>query len=151
MTIPVGERLSGWAAEQQQAVIGRDHVVPLDRDGSRSDLEDWVHDDEIGSLKTTLAAPLIADDRTIGVIALYDTASREYTPDDRRILVRVAGYISEVAAREDGRTSSGQPPLTDPLTGVPNARFLWLESAHRIAHSVPPDDGFGLLAFRVSG
>jgi len=35
------------------------------------------------------------------------------------------------------------------LTGVPNARFLWLESAHRMGR--PSGEGFGLIALRVGG
>lgn len=151
MTIPVGERLSGWAAQQQRAITGHDHLAPMERDGSRSDLEEWSHDPEVGSLKSTLAAPLVGDDGVIGVIALYDHGDHRFTPEERRIVVRMSGYVAQVAARSDSLVGPSQTSLTDPLTGVPNARFLWLETAHRIARNAEGDSGFGLLAFRVSG
>jgi diguanylate cyclase (GGDEF)-like protein/putative nucleotidyltransferase with HDIG domain len=148
MTIPLGERLSGWAALQQRAVLGRDHVTPLERDGSRSDLEDWADDPEVAGLGATLAAPMVAEAGLLGVVTLYDEIDRGFTDDDRRILTRVAGCIAKVAALEGSESSVAQTSLTDPLTGVPNARFLWLESAHRMTGQ---GDGFGLVAFRVGG
>jgi diguanylate cyclase (GGDEF)-like protein len=63
-------------------------------------------------------------------------------------LARVAGYVAQVAACEGRGTPVRQTSLTDPLTGVPNARFLWLESAHRMSS---PEEGFGLAAFRIDG
>jgi len=149
MTIPVGERISGWAALQRCAVVGRDHVMPMERDGCRSDLEDWTNDREMASLKSSIAAPIVGEVELLGVVTLYDEAQREFTSDERRILVRVAGYIAQVATRMGRQTSTDRTSLTDPLTGVPNARFLWLESAHRMGR--PSESGFGLIALRVGG
>ncbi len=149
--IPVGERLSGWAALQQRALIGKDHLTPLERDGSRSDLEDWDDDDEMRSLASTVAAPIVANGRKLGVLTLYGHEDRQFTPDDRRILVHVAGEIARIADRLGSVIAEADASLTDPLTGVPNARFLWLETAHRVALSREICPGFGLLAFRVGG
>jgi diguanylate cyclase (GGDEF)-like protein len=149
MTIPVGERVSGWAAMQRSAVAGRDHVTPLERDGCRSDLEDWDNDREMASLKSSIAAPIVGEDGLLGVVTLYDEVDRVFTSDERRILVRIAGYMAQVATREDRQTSADRTSLTDPLTGVPNARFLWLESAHRMGR--PSGQGFGLIALRIGG
>jgi diguanylate cyclase (GGDEF)-like protein/putative nucleotidyltransferase with HDIG domain len=148
MTIPLGERLSGWAATQRRPVIGRDHVTPVERDGSRSDLEDWDDDPHVACLKATLAAPMVAETGLVGVITLYDRIDRGFTSDDQRLLVRVAGCVAQVASQECEGTTVAHTSLTDPLTGVPNARFLWLESAHRMTED---GSGFGLVAFRVSG
>jgi diguanylate cyclase (GGDEF)-like protein/putative nucleotidyltransferase with HDIG domain len=148
MTIPVGERLSGWAATHRRAVIGRDHVTPVERDGSRSDLEDWVDDPEVAKLGATLAAPMVAEAGLVGVVTLYDEIDRGFTAAERRILARVAGCMAKVAAREGAGPTLAHSSLTDPLTGVPNARFLWLESAHRMGAD---GDDFGVVAFRVAG
>ncbi len=59
----------------------------------------------------------------------------------------IESYIAQAATREDRQTSAHRTSLTDPLTGVPNARFLWLESAHRMGR--PSAQGFGLIALRV--
>jgi diguanylate cyclase (GGDEF)-like protein/putative nucleotidyltransferase with HDIG domain len=151
MTIGLGERLSGWAALQRRSVIGQPHLAPVERDGSRSDLEEWTDDEEVRGLRSTLAAPMVAGERTLGVLTLYDGADRRYTADDRRILIRVAGYVAQVLGRLESRETSIPVSLTDPLTGLPSARFLWLESAHRVAHARSSEERFGLIAFRVNG
>ena len=89
MTIPVGERISGWAALQRSAVAGRDHVTPMERDGCRSDLEDWINDREMASLKSSIAAPIVGEDGLLGVVTLYDGVDRVFTSDERRILERL--------------------------------------------------------------
>jgi diguanylate cyclase (GGDEF)-like protein len=146
----VGERLSGWSALHHRAISGTRHVVPLDRDGSRSDLEGWLPDAELDALGATLAAPMMAADRCMGVLSLYDARERSFTDCDRRILVTIAAHAAD-AIRDGGERA--EPParsLTDPLTGVPNARFLRLETASRIAlHDGTDDPGFGLMAVRT--
>ncbi len=146
--IPWGQRISGWAASQKRAVVGRDHLEPLDRDGSRSDLEASAGDAEVDELRATLAAPLVAEDVVVGVLTLYDRAERVFTETERRALVRVAGSVARFAAREQERLGRERASLTDPLTGVPSARFLRIEIEQRVVGSSEP---FGLLAFRVGG
>jgi diguanylate cyclase (GGDEF)-like protein/putative nucleotidyltransferase with HDIG domain len=151
MTIPLGERLSGWAAAQRRAVIGQSQLTPEGPAGSRSDLEEWEGDPQIGALKSTLVAPMTTDRGVVGVLTLYDRLERNFVPEERRVLVRVAGYVAQVAELRELRVDARQTSLTDPLTGVPNARFLWLECAHRATRSQADDRGFGLLGFRVHG
>jgi len=149
-TIPLGERLSGWTAVQRRAHHGLDHRSPLHRDGFRSDLEDWADDEEVRDLGSAVAAPLIAGDRCVGVLTLYDGEERRFLGSERAMLVRIASRLA-------GAFEQRSPPapvdasLTDPSTGVPNARFLWLETAYRIGQRNAAPTGFGLLAFRLLG
>jgi len=138
MTIPLGERISGWAACQQQACIGNESRSPMDRDGTRSDLEEWRDDEVIGELTSSIAAPINVGGTTLGVLTLYAGVERKFTADDRRVLVRVAGHLGPVVRRTRKANQQAETCLTDPLTGVPNARFLWLETAHRLSSS--PDE-----------
>ena len=151
MTIPLGERISGWAARHQQACIGNESRSPLDRDGTRSDLEEWRDDDVIGALTSSIAAPINVGGSTLGVLTLYAGDERKFSADDRRVLVRVAGHLGPVVQRTREAKQRTETCLTDPLTGVPNARFLWLETAHRLSSSPDESSHFGLLAFRVWG
>lgn len=149
-SIVAGERLSGWTALHRRAHRAEDHRSPLDRDGFRSDLEDWAQDERMRELRSAIAAPLIVRERCVGVLTLYDRAERGFDESERRILVRVAARLAQAVEQAAGRTP-GDTSLTDPSTGVPNARFLWLETAHRIACAAETASGFGLLAFRVLG
>jgi diguanylate cyclase (GGDEF)-like protein len=149
-TIPLGERLSGWTALQRRAHRGLDHRSPLHRDGFRSDLEDWADDEDVRELGSAVAAPLIAGDRCVGVLTLYDREERRFLGSERAVLVRIASRLAGAFDRASP-TAPIDASLTDPLTGVPNARFLWLETAYRIGQRTASPTGFGLLAFRLLG
>lgn len=141
--IPLGQRVSGRAAQKQRCATGRD--------GMRPDLEDGSNDEELRGLSATLVAPLVADGETLGALTLYDHGDRIYGVDDRRILVSVAGYTAQVVRRFSGPVTDPLQSLTDPLTGIPNGRFLMLESGHRISRGAAGPSGFGLLAFQLDG
>ncbi|MBZ5639579.1 MAG: HD domain-containing protein [Acidobacteriia bacterium] len=148
--IPVGERLSGWAALHRRAYIGRSHDRPLERDGSRSDLEDLSFDPEVSELRSSLVAPLATGFEDVGVLALYHGASFAYGPDHLRLLQAVGGYVAQ--AIENARRLSETRPesLTDPLTGIPNSRFFYIEAGCRIDRAAEVGSGLGIVAFRVT-
>ena len=145
--LTLGERVSGWAALEQRAIASREHRQPLSRDGGRSDLEAWSDDPELSRLSSALAAPLVADRRSLGALTLYDDETRLYTPDERRLLVAIAGHVARALARRDPGTPRLAPSLTDPQTGLPNARFLTIEVRRRLSRG--EEAGFGLLAFQL--
>jgi len=150
VTIPAGERLSGWAVLHQRSIVGQTHTAPLERDGSRSDLEDHQDDPEIDELRSALTAPLVVDQQSLGALTLYDVADREFDEEERLALVHAAGHVAQ-AVRRGGRSApSEQVALTDELTGLPNASYFWREAEQMIPVE---EDGrpFGVLAFRVRG
>lgn len=74
--------------------------------------------------RSALAAPLVAEDRVIGVLSAGHVEPRRYRTEDMRLLERLA-YQAAIAVEnarlhEQIRTLS----LTDPLTGLPNRRHL---------------------------
>jgi len=151
VTIPAGERLSGWSVMHQRAIAGRAHTSPLDRDGMRSDLEDEFLHEELNALRSSLVAPLVADGVGWGALALYDVESRCFGDEDRRNLVHAAGHVALAVRRWRRASETGDPSLTDPLTGLPNARMFWMEAARRLDDHDPDGQRFGLLAFRLRG
>ncbi len=151
LEIPVGEKLSGWAASHRRAYIGKSHVRPLERDGSRSDLEDLAGDPEASELRSSLVAPLSTGFEELGVLALYHGSGVEYDSDHLRLAQAVGGYVAQ--AIENARRFSETRPesLTDPLTGIPNSRFFFLEAGYRIDRAAEEAEGIGVMAFRVTG
>lgn len=94
LVIPVGERLSGWAALHQRPYRGRAHDNPLQRDGSRFDLEDLPRIAEIADLRSAVVAPLSSEAEHLGVIALYHGSEFEYDDAHVAALTRIAGEIA---------------------------------------------------------
>jgi GGDEF domain-containing protein len=93
---------------------------------------------------------LILDGETLGTLTLYDEPTRSFTHEERGLAVSAAGYVAG-AVRGSCRAGVGAASLSDPLTGLPNARFLWLEMSHRVSWPGDRSDAFGLLAFRACG
>jgi GGDEF domain-containing protein len=149
--VPVGERLSGWVAVHERPYFGRTHATPLERDGSRSDLEDLFHDPEIRELRSSLLVPLVTEAESLGVLALYDTETGSYDEAHERLLVLLAGSLARAVRSVLQREGSRTHGLTDPWTGLPNSRFFFLEAEQRIASGARRAPGMGVLAFRMEG
>lgn len=89
MRIPIGQRLSGWVAANQQTICNSDPVL---------DLGDVARAHAI-NLKSCLSTPLISGTQLIGVLSLYSQEPKAYTDDHRRVIEAVARQIAETLER----------------------------------------------------
>ncbi|HEX8180385.1 MAG TPA: diguanylate cyclase [Pyrinomonadaceae bacterium] len=76
--------------------------------------------------RSMVALPLLKDERLLGVIAVYSTAYEPYTDDHVRLLDMVARLAADAFANALTHAEAESNALTDPLTGLPNARALHL-------------------------
>jgi diguanylate cyclase (GGDEF)-like protein/putative nucleotidyltransferase with HDIG domain len=87
------------------------------------------------ALRSSLVCPLVVQDRLVGALAVYETVPGAFTDDHRRLLDRVseqaAGVVSNAVVFEQTRHDS----LTDPLTGLPNARFMFAHLTRELARA----------------
>ena len=87
------------------------------------------------TLACELVCPLAVRDRLVGALAVYATGTTAFSEDHRRLLDRVseqaAGVISNAVVFEQAKHDS----LTDPLTGLPNARFMFAHLAREFARA----------------
>jgi GGDEF domain-containing protein len=132
------DRLSARAATQRRTLTGGM------RDGF--DLADLSRDPRVLGLASELAAPLVLGDRVLGSLTLYAGPERRFDAEDRRIVASVAGHVAAALLRSDPCDASYLASLTDPDTGLPNARYLEICAADAVVG--PVDRCFGLVAFR---
>jgi len=104
------------------------------------DLADLRRDRRVTGLGSALAAPLVAGERVLGALTLYAGPERRFDAEERRVLVAVAGHVAAALGRSDPRDASYLATLTDPSTGLPNARYLEICAADATR--------LGLVAFR---
>ncbi len=76
--------------------------------------------------RSMVALPLIKEERLLGVIAVYSLAAEPYTDDHVRLLDMVARLAADAFANSLTHAEAESNALTDPLTGLPNARALHL-------------------------
>lgn len=124
LTIPMGQGLSGWVAQNKKPVLnGNPTLEPgYPRDPG-----------EFTPLRSALAVPLESPEAVVGVLTLYHAAKDAFTADHLRILLAIRSRIAlaiENALRFRQAESSA---TTDYLTGLPNARSLFLQLDHELA------------------
>jgi len=123
LRIPIGEGLSGWVAENNKPILnGNPSVEP-----------GYLNDPtKFSTLRSALAVPLDGVSGVVAVLALYRAEQDGFTKDHLRMLQAIGsklGFTIENALKyrvvEDSAT-------TDYLTGLPNARSLFLHLEHEI-------------------
>src|SRR5262249_59455025 len=122
--VAVGQGLSGWVAENRKPIVNANPAV---EPGYLNDAGTSC------TLNSALAIPLEGLDGVVGVLTLYRSAKDAFTRDDLRILLaltqKVALSIENALRYRQAETGA----TTDALTGLPNARSLFLHLDAEIA------------------
>lgn len=120
LEIPLGEGISGWVTQNNKSIVnGNPSVEP----GYLNDPARFsVH-------RSALSVPLPGIQGVVGALTLYHREAGAFTRDHLRVLLAVsskAGLTIENALRFGNAEESA---TTDGLTGLPNARSLFLRLA----------------------
>jgi diguanylate cyclase (GGDEF)-like protein/putative nucleotidyltransferase with HDIG domain len=121
-----GDGLTGWVARNRRAVV---NARPS------ADFEAAGMSDVTSKLQSALVCPLLANDKFIGTLALYHTEPAFYREDHRRLLERVSEQGATVIKNALEFERTRQDSLTDPLTGLPNTRNLFLHLNRELARA----------------
>jgi diguanylate cyclase (GGDEF)-like protein len=124
LKIRMGEGLCGWVAENCKPIINGNPQVEA---GYVTDPEKKT------ALLSALAVPLQGLNGVVGVLAMYHASADAFTPDHLRVLLAVASKVAlsvENALKYQQAESSA---TTDFLTGLPNARSLFMHLAQEVA------------------
>jgi len=142
LRIPVGDGLSGWVARNKKPIVnGNPSVEP----GYLNDPE------KFSTLRSALALPLEGVSGVIGVLALYRADRDAFTSDHLRILLAVSGKMAlsiENALKYQQAESSA---TTDYLTGLPNARSLFLQLDRELARCKRDNVSLTLMVCDMNG
>jgi len=124
LRIPLGDGLSGWVAQHKKPIVnGNPSVEP-----------GYLNDpDKFSTLRSTLALPLEGINGVIGVLALYRAERDAFTSDHLRILLAVSGKMALAIENALKFQQAESSATTDYLTGLPNARSLFLQLDRELA------------------
>ena len=113
MSVPVGDRLTGWVAGSRQAIINSDAALDL-----------GLHVDAgTPPLSCCTSLPLMVGDALVAVLTLYTAAPDGFTADQGRLVQIVAPHLSR-AIDAAVRTESASRETV--LPEKPGARDLRL-------------------------
>jgi diguanylate cyclase (GGDEF)-like protein/putative nucleotidyltransferase with HDIG domain len=85
-----------------------------------------IHLPEGSEYHSMVALPLLKDERLLGVLAVYATEARRYADDHLRLLDTVARLASDALSNAMNHARAESNALTDTLTGLPNARAMYV-------------------------
>jgi diguanylate cyclase (GGDEF)-like protein/putative nucleotidyltransferase with HDIG domain len=124
LRIPFGDGLSGWVAQNKKPIVnGNPSVEP-----------GYLNDpDKFSTLRSALAVPLEGVGGVIGVLALYRAEKDAFTSDHLRILLAVSGKMALAIENALKFQQAESSATTDYLTGLPNARSLFLQLDRELA------------------
>ncbi len=117
LQIPIGEGLSGWVAENCKPIVNGNPAVESGHQADKS---------KFSTLRSALAVPLEGPNGVIGVMTLYRAEADAFTRDHLRILQAISSKVSVAIANALIFRQLEDSATTDYLSGLPNARSLFL-------------------------
>jgi diguanylate cyclase (GGDEF)-like protein/putative nucleotidyltransferase with HDIG domain len=126
LTIRDGHGLAGWVARNRR---------PLVNARPSADFEAGGHADAKTALQSALVCPLVFNERFIGTLSVYHTEPAAYTDDHRRLLDRISEQAAAVIYNSIVFEQTQEDSLTDPLTALPNTRFMYMHLTRELARA----------------
>jgi diguanylate cyclase (GGDEF)-like protein/putative nucleotidyltransferase with HDIG domain len=126
ISVHTGEGLTGWVARNRRALVNARPSADFEAAGLSH-----VHT----NLQSALVCPLLFGDRFIGTLSVYHVEPGYYRDDHRRLLDRVSEQAAAVINNSMVFEQTTADSLTDPLTGLPNTRFLFMHLTRELARA----------------
>jgi diguanylate cyclase (GGDEF)-like protein/putative nucleotidyltransferase with HDIG domain len=141
LTLKGGEGLTGWVARNRRALVNGRPSADFHASGSVIQT----------TLESALVCPLISGNAVIGTLAVYHTVEAFYCDDHRRLLDRVCEQASAVIRNAIVFDQTHEASLTDPLTGLPNTRFMFRHVTRELARTQRLGAEVSLLVLDLNG
>jgi diguanylate cyclase (GGDEF)-like protein/putative nucleotidyltransferase with HDIG domain len=141
VTLRSGQGLTGWVARNRR---------PLVNARPSADIE-AMNSDAPTALQAALVCPLMFGERFIGTLAVYHVEASFYRDDHRRLLDRVCEQAAAVIHNAIVFEQTQEDSLTDPLTGLPNTRFMFMHLTRELARADRLTSEVSLLVMDLNG
>ncbi len=123
-TMKFGEGLSGWVARNRRTLVNANPAISFEAVGLQTT-----------RLNSAIVVPLFYNDTFIGCLALYHTDKNRYSEDHRRLIERVGEQAGAVLHNAIVFEQTQEDSLTDPLTGLPNRRSMFVHLSRELARA----------------
>ena len=97
--------------------------------------------------RSMASLPLHKDQRLLGALSVYSFELSHYSEDHMRLLETVTKLASDALANAMHHAEAESNALTDPLTGLPNARYLALRFDEEAARARRTGRSFQVVMF----
>ncbi|HLL99545.1 MAG TPA: sensor domain-containing diguanylate cyclase, partial [Pyrinomonadaceae bacterium] len=136
-----GEGATGYALKKRQSVYNINPALDFS-----FDMQDFILD------YTAMASlPLMADERLIGAVSLYSCDLESYEDEHMRLLETISRIAADAISKSLHLAETESRALTDPMTGLPNARSLQMQFEKEIARARRNGSEFQVLMLDLDG
>ena len=139
-TLTFEEGLSGWVARNRRTLVNANPAITFEAVGIAET-----------RLQTAIVVPLYFNDTFIGCLALYHTDANRYNEDHRRLIERVGEQAGAVLHNAIVFEQTQEDSLTDPLTGLPNRRSMFVHLSRELARAERLKGEVALIVMDVDG
>jgi diguanylate cyclase (GGDEF)-like protein len=142
LEIPVGEGLSGWVAQNNMPIVnGNPSVEP-----------GYLNDSTVfTTLRSALAVPLEGPAGVTGVLAIYSREKDAFTRDQLRVVQAISHKLAMSIENALKFRQAEKSATTDSLTGLPNARSLFLHLDSELARCKRENGPLSILVCDLDG
>ncbi len=139
--IKVGQGATGFALRERKTVL---NVEP--------DLDFQYTQTELTQLYLTMAAvPLVADGELIGAVTIYSQELEQYGEEHIRLLETISRIAADAIGKSLKHDEATTHAMTDPMTGLPNARSLQTQFEKEVARAARSNSTFQVLMLDLDG
>jgi diguanylate cyclase (GGDEF)-like protein/putative nucleotidyltransferase with HDIG domain len=136
----VQKGLAGWIAKHGHTLVNASPRAALKVAG--------IADTQLNS---AMVCPLYSDDIFIGCLALYHVEPNRYNEDHRRLLEQIAEQAGAVIHNSIVFEQTQEDSLTDPLTGLPNRRSMFVHLARELSRSERINSEVAMIVMDIDG
>ena len=142
LEIPLGQGLSGWVAMNSKPIInGNPSVEP----GYLNDATKFT------TMRSALAVPLQGVNGVVGVLTLYCADGDVFSKDHLRILLAVSSKVALAITNALKYEKAENSATIDFLTGLPNARSLFMHLDKELARCKRDGSALGVMVCDLDG
>jgi diguanylate cyclase (GGDEF)-like protein/putative nucleotidyltransferase with HDIG domain len=139
--VQTGDGLTGQVLETRKAVANCDPWPDLQL------LRSSVTTD----FRSMIALPILADENLVGVVSLYSTDPVGYSDEHVRLVETISQIAADSIVKSQRHAETESHALTDPMTGLPNARNLQVQFEREVARAVRNNSVFQVLMLDLDG
>lgn len=139
--IRIGEGATGIALKKQEPAVN-----------ANPDLDFSLSQIELAQEYSTMASlPLMASEELIGAVSIYSRELTQYADEHIRLLETVSRIAADAIGKSKQHDEAKVHALTDPMTGLPNARSLQMQFEREVARAGRGGNGFQVLMLDLDG
>lgn len=139
--VKVGEGATGYVLKKNKPVENVDPALDFA----------FTHIEFSREYIAMASIPLVADDKLLGAVSLYSSELPQYQDEHLRLLETVSRIAADAISKSLQHAETETYALTDPMTGLPNARSMQMHFEKEVKRATRNDSTFQVLVLDLDG